>query len=61
MAVVTGQSTFSPSLMGDNIELMSDGNAVGYGYAVSYDGKSAGRRWRRRPGPHGRRRPGAKF
>jgi CubicO group peptidase (beta-lactamase class C family) len=38
MAVVTGQSTFSPSLMGDNIELMSDGNAVGYGYAVSYDG-----------------------
>ena len=38
MAVVLGQSTFSASLMGDNIELMSDGNAVGYGYAVSYQG-----------------------
>ncbi len=38
MAVVTGQSTFSASLMGNNIELMSAGNAVGYGYAISYDG-----------------------
>jgi hypothetical protein len=38
MALVLGQSTFSASLMGDNIELMSNGNAVGYGYAVSYDG-----------------------
>jgi CubicO group peptidase (beta-lactamase class C family) len=38
MAIVLGQSTFNPALMGDNIELMSDGNAVGYGYAVSYQG-----------------------
>jgi hypothetical protein len=38
MAVLTGQSTFSASLMGDDIELKSDGNSVGFGYAISYDG-----------------------
>ncbi|MEM8947446.1 MAG: serine hydrolase domain-containing protein [Planctomycetota bacterium] len=35
MAVVTGASTFDPQLMGDNIEWMSDGNTVGYGYAIN--------------------------
>lgn len=40
MAVVTGQSTFDASLFGDNIELLSDGNAVGYGYAINYDGQT---------------------
>lgn len=40
MAVVTGQSTFDASLFGDNIELMSDGNAVGYGYAINFDGET---------------------
>jgi CubicO group peptidase (beta-lactamase class C family) len=40
MAVVTGQSTFDASLFGDNIELMSDGNAVGYGYAINFDGQT---------------------
>jgi CubicO group peptidase (beta-lactamase class C family) len=38
MAVLAGQSTFDPDVMGANIELMSTGNAVGYGYAVSYQG-----------------------
>lgn len=40
MAVVTGQSTFDASLFGDNIELMSEGNAVGYGYAINFDGQT---------------------
>ena len=40
MAVMTGASTFDPSLFGDNIELMSNGNAVGYGYAVNFDGQT---------------------
>lgn len=38
MAVLTGQSAFDPELMGANIDLMSAGNAVGYGYAISYQG-----------------------
>ncbi len=38
MAVLTGSSTFDPQLMGDNIELMSDGNTVGYGYAINHGG-----------------------
>ena len=38
MAVLTGLSTFDPQLMGDNIEMMSDGNTVGYGYAINHNG-----------------------
>ena len=38
MAVLTGSSTFDADLMGDNIEWMSDGNTVGYGYAINAGG-----------------------
>jgi len=38
MAVLTGSSTFDAQLMGDNIEFLSDGNAVGYGYAINAGG-----------------------
>ncbi|MCA9236811.1 MAG: beta-lactamase family protein [Planctomycetales bacterium] len=39
MAVLTGSSTFDASVFGDNIEFMSDSNAVGYGYAINVDGQ----------------------
>src|SRR5262245_59785267 len=38
MAVDTGQSNFAASLFGDNIELLSTGAAVGYGYAINFEG-----------------------
>ncbi|HEY1067548.1 MAG TPA: serine hydrolase domain-containing protein, partial [Pirellulales bacterium] len=38
MAVVIGSSTFDANLFGDNIESLSNGNAVGYGYAINFQG-----------------------
>lgn len=38
MAVLTGSSTFDPQLMGDNIEELSAGNTVGFGYAINAGG-----------------------
>ncbi len=38
MAVDLGASTFSPALMGDAIEELSTGNAVGFGYAINQNG-----------------------
>ena len=38
MAVDVLSSTFSPSLMGDNIEELSTGAAVGFGYAINHQG-----------------------
>ncbi|MEM9660241.1 MAG: serine hydrolase domain-containing protein, partial [Planctomycetota bacterium] len=38
MAVLTGASTFDPHLMGDNIEFLSNGATVGYGYAINAGG-----------------------
>ena len=38
MAVDLGASTFSPALMGDAIEELSTGNAVGFGYAINLNG-----------------------
>jgi hypothetical protein len=38
MAVDLASSAFDPSLMGDAIEALSSGNAVGYGYAINYAG-----------------------
>jgi CubicO group peptidase (beta-lactamase class C family) len=39
MAVLTGASTFDPHLMGDIIEELSAGNAVGFGYAINAGGQ----------------------
>lgn len=38
MAVDLGASNFSPALMGDAIEELSAGNAVGFGYAINLNG-----------------------
>lgn len=38
MAVLTGSSTFDPQVMGDNIEFLSAGNTVGFGYAINAGG-----------------------
>ena len=38
MAVDVALSNFSASLMGDSIEYLADGNAVGYGYAINVNG-----------------------
>ena len=38
MAVDVAASTFSPALMGDVIEELSTGNAVGFGYAINQSG-----------------------
>ncbi|MDZ4782073.1 MAG: serine hydrolase [Planctomycetia bacterium] len=38
MAVDLGASNFSPALMGDAIEELSTGNAVGFGYAINLNG-----------------------
>lgn len=38
MAVVIGSSTFDADLFGENIESLSNGNAVGYGYAINFQG-----------------------
>lgn len=38
MAVVLGQSTFDAAVMGDNIEFMAEGRAVGYAYAINAGG-----------------------
>ena len=38
MAVLTGSSTFDAQVMGDNIEFLSAGSAVGFGYAINAGG-----------------------
>src|SRR5688572_21205832 len=38
MAVVIGSSTFDADLFGANIDALSNGNAVGYGYAINFQG-----------------------
>jgi CubicO group peptidase (beta-lactamase class C family) len=38
MAVDVAESTFDPFLMGDAIEELSAGNAVGFGYAINHNG-----------------------
>ena len=38
MAVLLGSSTFDPQQMGDNLEFLSNGNTVGYGYAINAGG-----------------------
>ncbi len=40
MTVDVGASTFTPALMGDAIEELSAGNAVGFGYSVNLNGDS---------------------